>query len=192
MKTNRLFLTSLVALLGIVQYILGMDSAVDYILMGRAIDMIRIMRFFQIFRDVVRRSADVIPALAGPVILVLSVIHVFVYIGMALWGGAINVEILALNGKISTLYYLNNFNSYTSGVVTIFNILVVNDWHAVAEVFMFADRCSSPMIVYPFFISVILIGVFIMVNVITAFFVECKLTRRIRIDKIKNSSSHFF
>ena len=159
---------------GIVQYVAGYKSATDYLLMGRAIDMIRIMRFFQIFRDVVRRSSDVLPAMAGPVILVLTVLHVFVYLGIALWGGAINVDALAQNANIAPLYYLNNFNSYTEGLVTMFNVLVVNDWHAIAQVFLYADRCSSPWFVYPFFICGICFGVFIMLNVITAFFVECK------------------
>lgn len=142
--------------------------------MGRAIDMIRIMRFFQIFRDVVRRSADVLPAMAGPLVLVLSIIHVFVYVGMALWCGAIDESKFLENPNVTPLYYLNNFNSYTRGLVTMFNIMVVNDWHSIAAVFLYADRYSHPYIVYPFFISAICWGVFIMVNVITAFFVECK------------------
>ena len=160
---------------GIVKYVAGDDVAIDLILMGRAIDMIRIMRFFQIFRDVVRRSADVLPAMAGPVILVLTTVHVFTYIGMALWGGTIDVEALSQNPAVTPLYYLNNFNSYTEGLITVFNVLVVNDWHALAGIFRYADQCSSPWIVYPYFVSVILIAVFIMLNVITAFFVECKL-----------------
>ena len=34
---------------------IGDSLAIDWILMGRSLDLIRIMRFFQIFRDVVRR-----------------------------------------------------------------------------------------------------------------------------------------
>jgi hypothetical protein len=153
----------------------GYESPTDYLLMGRAIDMMRIMRFFQIFRDVVRRSSDVLPAMTGPVILVLTIMHVFVCLGMALWGDAIDVDVMAENDNITHLYYLNNFNSYTEGLVTMFNVLVVNDWHAIAEVFLYADRCSSPFFVYPFFVCGICFGVFIMLNVITAFFVECEL-----------------
>jgi hypothetical protein len=163
---------------GILQYAAGdIDLAIDYILMGRAIDMIRIMRFFQIFRDVVRRSSDVLPAMAGPVILVLTILHIFVYFGMTLWGGAIDVATLAKNDRITPLYYLNNFNSYGKGLVTMFNVFVVNDWHVIAEVFLYADRFSSPMIVYPFFIVGICCGVFIMLNVVIAFFVEGKISR---------------
>lgn len=86
---------AMVSCIGIVQYAAGYETsieagkAVDFLLLGRAIDMIRVMRFFPIFRDVVRRSADVLPAMAGPLVLVLSVIHVFTFSGMVIWGGAI-------------------------------------------------------------------------------------------------------
>lgn len=181
-------LAALVSLVGIVYYIVDdTDLATDYIMMGRAIDMIRVMRFFQIFRDIVRRSADVLPALRGPFFLIVTVLHMFVYIGMILWGGAIDVEVMAQNAQITPLYYLNNFNSYAKGLVTMFNIFIVNDWHAIAEVFLYADRNSSPLIVYPFFICGICIGVFIMLNVVTAFFVEGRSCSARRFNILINS-----
>lgn len=115
------------------------------------------------------------PALAGPIILVVTTLHLFVYSGIVLWGGA--VEVGQHPGQIEDLYDLNNFNSYAEGAVTMFQVLVVNDWHAIAHVFLFADRCSSPYIVFPFFIAGNLIGVSIMLNVLTAFFVESFVTK---------------
>jgi Ion transport protein len=174
---------ALISCLGVIQYAACFSAnvdtgrAIDVLLLGRAIDMIRVMRFFPIFRDVVRRSTDVLPALAGPLVLMLSIIHVFVFAGMLIWGGAMDVEVLMTNEDLTPLYYLNNFNSYTTGLVTIFNVAVVNDWHAIAEVFLYADRNSSPLIVYSFFIIAICITVFIMLNVITAFFVESFVTK---------------
>lgn len=90
--------------------LLHYDYQLELMLTGRAIDMIRIMRFQRIFRDVVRRSGEVIPALAGPLVLVVSTNHLFVYLGMAIWGGAIKVG--AHEDILTPLYDLNNFNSY--------------------------------------------------------------------------------
>lgn len=129
----------------------------------------------QIFRDIVQRSSDVFPALSGPSILVVASIHLFVYCGMALWGGS--VEVGSHPEEIEDLYDLNNFNSYSEGAITMFQVLVVNDWHAVAKVFLFAERCASPYVVYPFFIAGNLAGVSIMLNVLTAFFVESFVTK---------------
>lgn len=168
---------------GIVQYGAGREDLIekgdifDYLYLGRAIDMIRVLRFFPIFRDIVRRSTDVLPALAGPMMLFLSVTHIFVYFGIVLWSGAIDVEVLRENEYLTPFYYLNNFNSYTEGLITMFNIAVVNDWHAIAEVYLYADRNSSSLMVYSYFILSLCFMVFIMINVITAFFVEAFVTK---------------
>lgn len=174
---------ALISCVGVIQYAacfsidVNTARAIDILLLGRAIDMIRVMRFFPIFRDVVRRSADVLPALAGPLVLMLSVIHIFVFTGMVIWGGAIDVETLLANEDLTPLYCLNNFNTYATGLVTMFNVAVVNDWHAIAEVYLYADWNSNPLIVYPFFVVAICFTVFIMLNVITAFFVESFVTK---------------
>merc|ERR1712161_125487 len=88
----------------------------------------------------------------GPLILEVSVIHIFVCLGMLIWGGAINVGTLMKNAELAPLYCLNNFNSYREGMITMFNIAVVNDWHQISMVY-------------------------IMMNVITAFFVESFVTK---------------
>ena len=139
--------------------------------------MMRFIRFFAIFRDIVRRSADVIPAISGPLLLIISVMHIFTYVGMMIWGGA--VEVGAHADSIEPFYDLNNFNDYTSGIVTMFQVLVVNDWHAIAAVFLHADKCSSPAVVYPFFIGANIVSVSILLNVLTAFFVGAFVVTRV-------------
>jgi hypothetical protein len=64
-----------------------------------------------------------------------------------------------------------------ASVALCLQVLVVNDWNAIAKVFLNADRCSHPWIVYPFFVLGNLIGVSIMLNVLTAFFVESFVTK---------------
>ncbi|GKY94410.1 hypothetical protein MPSEU_000407000 [Mayamaea pseudoterrestris] len=167
-------LAALISTFGMVLHARGEPLAMELILSGRAIDIFRVMRFFSMFRDVVRRSADVLPVLIGPCILVATTLHVFVYVGMALWGGAVNI---GQRHELAQLYNLNNFNSYQEGLVTMFNVLVVNDWHAIAEVFLHAKRCSSTYIVMPFFVIGNLMGVSIMLNVVTAFFVQAFVTK---------------
>jgi hypothetical protein len=164
-----------ISIQGIVNYLLGRTLALELLLIGRAVDMIRVMRFFGIFRDVVRRSGDVFPALAGPLALVMSTVHLFTYFGMALWGGAITIG--SYGDNIEPFYDLNNFNTYTEGLVTMFQVLVVNDWHAIAKVFLYATKFSSPYIVYPFFIGANLVCVSIMLNCLTAFFVGAFVTK---------------
>jgi hypothetical protein len=126
-------LGALLSLTGIIWYSVGHVSGLEFLLTGRAIGMIQSMRFTVWFREVLQRSLHVLPFLSGPIFMVLMTIHVFVCIGMALWGGAVDPDELAANGNLEELFYLNNFNSYGEGCITIFNVLVVNDWHQIAK-----------------------------------------------------------
>lgn len=194
-KQNVLFdglavVGSIVSFYGLVRHIAGDDKGVEWILTGRAVDMLRTMRFFPMFRDIVERSMRVFPVLSGPLIIVLTTIHVFTVIGMMLWGGAVEVDDMAQNDDLLEYYYLLNFNSYIDGLVTVFNILVLNDWIEIAKVFLYADRCSSPAIVYGYFIVLVIVGVNVVLNVITAFFVESKSTMVLRKHEI-TISLHF-
>ena len=103
-------------------FLVGYKQGGNIVLIGRTIDMFRMMRFFSVVRDVVERSQQILPALAGPGILIFTSVHVFVYFGMALWGGAVDVYELSLNEDIEPFYYLCNFNSYGEGLVTVFNV----------------------------------------------------------------------
>jgi len=165
-------LGGIVSFFGIIMHLSGHESGLEYLLIGRAIGMIQSMRFSIWFREVLQRSLYVLPFLAGPILLILTVMHIFVYIGMTLWEGTVDVEEQASNEKIEYLYYLNNFNSYAEGCITVFNVLVVNDWHQISNVFLYASRCSSPFVVYLYFVTLVIVAVCILLNVIVAFFVE--------------------
>jgi len=163
------------SLYGILRYVLHLESGIEFFLIGRSIDMVRFMRFFGLCRDIVKRTGQVLPAVIGPLVLVVTAMHIFTYIGMAIWGGAVHVGMYG--EAITPLYDLNNFNTYSAGLVTMFQVLVVNDWHAIAEVYTLADRFSSDIIVYTFFIGANLFGVSILLNVLTAFFVGAFVTK---------------
>lgn len=130
---NSFEITIMKIFAGIILYMAGHESGMECLLIGRAIGLIQSMRFSIWFREVLQRSLYVLPFLAGPVILMLTAMHVFVYIGMALWEGTVDVEEQESNENVEYLYYLNNFNSYREGCITVFNVLVVNDWHQIAK-----------------------------------------------------------
>ncbi|KAG7368073.1 ion transport protein [Nitzschia inconspicua] len=141
---------AIVSLIGIILKLTRDENGLDFLLTGRAIGMIQSMRFSVWFREVLQRSLYVLPLLSGPIFLVLSTMHVFVCCGMLLWSGSVDVDELSTNENVESLFYLNNFNSYGQGFITIFNVLVVNDWNQIANVFLYADRHSDPVIVYLF------------------------------------------
>ena len=123
------------------------------------------LRLFPTFREVVERTGDIVPTLIGTVMLVFAGVHVYTYFGMILFGGLISP---GQTLDIEEYYDLNNFNSYHEGLVTMYQVLVINDWHAIAAVFL---GISDSLVVYTFFISANLITVSIFLNVMVSFFV---------------------
>ena len=63
-----------------------------------------------------------------------------------------------------------------------FQVLIVNDWHAISEVYLYASWNASPFIVYPFFIGGNLVSVSIMLNCLIAFFVGAFVTKLDEVD----------
>ena len=122
-----------------------------------------------------KRSSEVIPTLLGPILLIISAMHIFTYLGMFIWGGKV---VCGANPDLAPYYDLNNFNTYLSGVITLFQVLVVNDWHAIALVFILpAGNTVTNALVYPFFIVANLALTSVLLNVMIAFFVNAFVTK---------------
>ena len=121
-----------------------------------------------------KRSSEVIPALLGPILLIVSAVHIFTYLGIAIWGGKV---VCGANPDLTPFYDLNNFNTYLSGAITLFQVLVINDWHAIALVFILPGHTATNALVYPFFIIANLALTSVLLNVMIAFFVNAFVTK---------------
>jgi hypothetical protein len=126
-------LGALISLCGIGVYLTDNTMGLEILFTGRAMSMIQCMRFSVWGREVLQRSISVLPAMTGPILLVLTTMHIFVCIGMILWQGTVDPIEMAQNENVEYLFWNNNFNSYTEGLVTILNVMVINDWHQIAK-----------------------------------------------------------
>ena len=81
-------------------------------------------------------------------------------------------------------FYGNNFNSLPRALVTLFELLVVNNWNVTVE--GFALTSGGAVWCYLYFISFYFAGVVITTNIVIAFVVDCfvpgePLTNRIHL-----------
>ena len=60
-------------------------GGLKFLLLGRAIDMIWVLRLLDLFCAILKQIGEVLPALVGPLALAFSTLHMF------LWGGAVTV-----------------------------------------------------------------------------------------------------
>mmetsp|Transcript_729 Transcript_729/g.1103 ORF Transcript_729/g.1103 Transcript_729/m.1103 type:complete len:182 (-) Transcript_729:139-684(-) len=136
------------------------------------------------YRKIVKRTKGMFSVVVGPIIVLMTHMHIFVYIGMALWHGKVIVGD-PIEG-VPQYYDLNNFNSYASGTFTISNILIVNDWNTISNVFI---GISPRWVVMCYFISANLVLVCVLLNVVYAFFVGAFLSVDSKPEKLDVSES---
>lgn len=122
-----------------------------------------------------------IKVMQGPFFnLCLSVYSVFFFytlIGMDLFGGKINcqlfVDIDRINGEdseISPDYMWLNFNDYASGLITLFSMMLFNNWQFIWQQFNFA--VESDLKTNSFFLSFIILSSYIIMNILMAFVID--------------------
>lgn len=99
--------------------------------------------------------------------VVMIIYFFFALGGMFLFGGLIrkDLPILLQNIDIPDLYHLDNFNDFFSSLVTLFTLMVVNNWYVQVQMFVLV---TNPYSRY-FFIAFWYFSVIIGINIFVAF-----------------------
>ena len=111
----------------------------------------------------------VLPAIKGQAAVIFTVLHAYAWAGMLVWGGRLGPGAYPAAWDGSEPYYwLLNFNSYFESLVTLFAMLVVNNWNVIAEGYYELSGGWA----YVFFVSFNCLAVTVAMNVMTAFFIN--------------------
>lgn len=68
----------------------------------------------------------------------MTLFYMFGLVGLFIYGGKIttlNPEILN-DDSTPDLYYLCNFNDLANGFLTLFELMVVNNWHVISQMYI--------------------------------------------------------
>ena len=112
----------------------------------------------------------------GPTQVLFCVTFLFATVGISLFQGKINADpagpqIAKLQGTdfLKNGYLPLNFNDYESAFVTLFCILVVNNWFVIVEGFVAVTDQQTGRL---FFLAFYLVGVLVLLNVVVAFILD--------------------
>ena len=84
---------------------------------------------FKPYRDILSVLRKLLPFTYSLGSVLFICFYSFAVIGTHLWGGLINDNIKdELGADIPEDYVLNNFNDMMSGMITLFELLIVNNW----------------------------------------------------------------
>ncbi|KAK3238117.1 hypothetical protein CYMTET_51865 [Cymbomonas tetramitiformis] len=140
--------------------------AVVLMMLGRILDGIRPLRRIPYYRRMLISMFSVLPTVWGQFMVILTLFHMFAVVGMFCWKGR-GHELKEL-GDNDSLIWLMNFDTYGQAMVTMFALMVVNNWHVIAEQYVKLDG----MWAYSFFVILNLVLVTIALNIFTAYFIS--------------------
>ena len=101
---------------------------------------------------------------------IYTVFFVYALVGMYLWNGMVTTnEIPVYQGSVPTLYYLMNFNDFGASLVTLFHLMVVNNWFYTCNMFTAITGNKWPRV---YFISFWAIIVLVFLNIVLAVMLE--------------------
>ena len=133
------------------------------LLLGRCLESLHLVRFIQAYRLAVYSMYTVLPGVVFHLVIVLyTVMHVYACVGVAAF--PISPQ---LSSDASTHYDVLNFRSYPHALFTLFNLLIVNNWNAIAS--RYETVYASHGFLY--FASFYVIAVTFCLATVTAYFV---------------------
>ncbi|KNC50352.1 two-pore calcium channel 3 [Thecamonas trahens ATCC 50062] len=147
------------------------NNVFRYLLLLRVIRLWTTMGEIKRYRVLMSTLWQLLPALATYAVVQFMVFFVYAILGMALFGGLIHDGNPDLAGTVfaDSGYFLNSFNDVGYAYVTLFELMVVNNWHVIAEGYVAASGTEAAWL---YFISFNVIGALIIINIVIAFILE--------------------
>ncbi|KAJ3670634.1 hypothetical protein LUZ60_008060 [Juncus effusus] len=144
---------------------------IRYLLIGRMLRLIRLLLQVRSFRASVATFLNLIPSLMPYLGIIFCVLCFYCSLGLQLFGGIVNSG----NSKLVDTelydndYVLFNFNDYPSGMVTLFNLVVMGNWQVWMQSYKDLTGTNWTLV---YFVSFYLVTVLLLLNLILAFVLE--------------------
>jgi len=149
-------------------------------LLGRLLILVRILRYQRIlvhirpFRNLAKLVFKIVPSYWNLSLLLCYVYYVFTTFGVQFFGGKINSQnpVLKDSPFVQNAYLTLNFNDFGSGFVTLFCLMVVNNWNVVANGYLLIMGDAACLFFVSFFVVVNLVSL----NILVALIIDCSTT----------------
>lgn len=123
----------------------------------------------RIIIETVRNLTKPLMYLSG---VLFTIYYFFALLGMFLFGGLVqkDLPVIQQDSSIPDTYHLDNFNDLISSLVTLFTLMVVNNW--MVQVQMYVDIMDGNTYYRFYFVLFYLFSVVIGINIVVAFAID--------------------
>ena len=99
-----------------------------------------------------------------------TVMFFYIVVGMLLYSGKINTEsVVYTQIEAPYMYYLMNFNDFYASMMTLFHVIVINNWNNTTEMYCIVMGNNLPRI---YFMSYWILAVLCSFNLVISFVLE--------------------
>ncbi|XP_050101978.1 two pore calcium channel protein 1-like isoform X2 [Malus sylvestris] len=153
------------------QTFLSNGEWIRYLIIARMLRLIRLLMYVQRYRAFVATFLTLIPSLMPYLGTIFCVMCIYCTLGVQVFGGIVNDGNALLEGSelYENDYLLFNFNDYPNGMVTLFNLLVMGNWHLWMEGY---QEITGTWWSIVYFVSFYLVTVVLLLNLVMAFVLE--------------------
>lgn len=164
---------NILSLLFLVIYAAGASTApqvLRFVLVLRTFRILKLLGEIREYRIIFKTFISLLPMYGRIFGLLVFTFYMYSIVGQYLYGGLIFKENLTIieDTLVPNTYVYNNFNDFATGLVTLFELLVVNNWWVIAN--MYSDVTNKWARL--FFASFYFWAVLIVVNLVVAFVID--------------------
>ena len=144
----------------------------EVIVFIRMLKLLTLLYEVEVMRIIFETLKNLLGPLNNLVIVMMTIFYVFAQCGMLMFGGKIRSDSpeIVHDSSIPDNYYLMNFNDLCSAYVTLFVLIVVNNWYVIVA--MCVDIKGGNTLYRYFFVVFYYFGVIIGLNIIIAFAID--------------------
>ncbi|CDW71336.1 two-pore calcium channel [Stylonychia lemnae] len=124
------------------------------------------------FRIIIEALRTLLVPFSSLLSVQFSLFYFYALLGMLMFGGKVRTDSPQIRNNDSTpdLYSLNNFNDMISSYVTLFELMVVNNWYISTEMYVNISGGNNFVLLY--FVTFYNWGVLVGLNIIVAFAID--------------------
>lgn len=115
----------------------------ELIIFVRALKLLTLLYEIKVMRIIIETMRNMMLPLLYLCSVLMLIFYVFAMVGMLIFGGKIlkGMDVLINDVSIPDNYHLDNFNDFLSSIVTLFTLMVVNNW--MIQVQMYCEVMGS-------------------------------------------------
>eukprot|EP00457_Paulinella_chromatophora_P008540 gb/GEZN01008576.1/.p1 GENE.gb/GEZN01008576.1/~~gb/GEZN01008576.1/.p1 ORF type:complete len:460 (-),score=33.99 gb/GEZN01008576.1/:33-1334(-) len=143
-----------------------------FLFLARSFTLFRVLSKSKSLRQLIATFLKLLPKFASASVVLLALFMFYGSLGVQFFGGKIaksNASLAAPSSFGASNYYANSMNDFPAAFVTLFEIMVINNWYVIVNGYASATNVAASR---SFFISFYVISVLIVLNTTTVFVVD--------------------